>query len=96
MVDKAFSLMENVPSKVILSSFNRSCFNAFKTESTFDDELVAIVENETNIQQENVEVEGRHRDSEEFSALEKLILDADVTSQEIENFERLNLDSDSE
>lgn len=96
MVNKAFELLENVPSKVILSSFNRSCFKAFKTESTFDNELGTIVENEAIQQQENAQVEGRHRDSEEYSALEQLILDADVTSCEIENFERLNLDSDSE
>ena len=88
--------MENVPAKVILSSFNRSCFKAFRTESAFDDELDAIVENERTEQLENAEVEGRHRDSEEYSALEQLILDADVTSCEIENFERLNLDSDSD
>ena len=50
-----------------------------------------------NEQRKNIEAEGRHRDTDEISALEQLIMDADVTSYEIENFENLNLeDSGSE
>ena len=96
MVERAYCLMESVPEKVIKSSFNRSCLKAFKTDSNFDEQLQAIAENESIEQRKNIEAEGRHRDTDEISALEQLIMDADVTSYEIENFENLNLDSGSE
>ena len=95
MVDNIFELLANIPSKFIFSSFNHSCFKAFNTESSLDNEFGVIVENESIQSQENAEVEGRYRNSEEYSSLEQLILDADVTSCEIGNFEKLNLDSDT-
>ena len=97
MVNKAYSIMEHVPEKVIRSSFNKCCFKSFKTDSTIDEELDKIVEKESTEQRKNIEVEGLHRDTDELSPLEQIIMDADLTSVEIENFENLNLeDSASE
>ena len=77
--------MENLPKKIIASSFNRSDITSFKSNlATIDDEndLQNIVDNELNEQFNRLDVEGQHRDSHEVPLLEQLVHEFGLSDDE--------------